>query len=185
MVTFVDDATSYFGHQDPAEVTRVTNKNFKAIETYMHANLLKINSDKTHLLVITKSGGGEQQERAASTRRAAVSLTVEGEDIKQSDSELLLGATVSNTGTWANMIRDGKASLQKQLRSRINALKKICQYADFKTKKMVASGIIQSKLQYMLPLFGAAPEYLLRGLQVQQMAAARAVIGYKSHRWST
>ena len=41
MVTFVDDATSYFGYQDPVEVTRVTNKNFKAIEKYMHANLLK------------------------------------------------------------------------------------------------------------------------------------------------
>ena len=58
MVTFVDDATSYFGHQDLQEVTTVTNKNFKAIVTYMHANKLKINSDKTHLLVITKSGGG-------------------------------------------------------------------------------------------------------------------------------
>ena len=41
MVTFVDDATSYFGHQDLQEVTTVPNKNFKAIETYMHANKLK------------------------------------------------------------------------------------------------------------------------------------------------
>ena len=52
MVTFVDDATSYYGHQDAAEVTRVINKNFKAIEDYMNANQLKVNSDKTHLLII-------------------------------------------------------------------------------------------------------------------------------------
>ena len=49
---------------------------------------------------------------------------------------------------------------------------------------MVAGGIVMSKLQYLLPLFGAAPDYLLRGLQVQQMVAARAVVGYKCFRWS-
>ena len=36
----------------------------------------------------------------------------------------------------------------------------------------------------MLPLYGAAPDYLLRGLQVQQMSAARAVLGPRSLRWS-
>ena len=41
MVTFVDDATSYLGHKDIDEVTGVTNKNFAAIEAYMHSNKLK------------------------------------------------------------------------------------------------------------------------------------------------
>ena len=49
-----------------------------------------------------------------------------------------------------------------------------------KTRKIVAGGLVQSKLQYLLPLFGAAPDYLMKGLQVQQMAAARAVIGQRS-----
>ena len=49
---------------------------------------------------------------------------------------------------------------------------------------MVAGGIVIYKLQYLLPLFGAAPDYLLPGLQVQQMAAARAVVGPKCFRWS-
>ena len=184
MVTFVDDATSYYGHHDSEEVTRVINKNFKAIEVYMNANQLKVNSDKTHLLVICKSGGGEVQSRLSAERRAAVTLTAGGESIVQSDSELLLGATVHYSGNWGAMIRDGKASLQAQLRNRVNALKKICQYADLKTRKSVASGLIQSKLQYLLPLFWAAPDYLLRGLQVQQMAAARAVVGPRCFRWN-
>jgi hypothetical protein len=184
MVTFVDDATTYFGHNDTSEVTRVTNKNFAAIESFMHANKLKVNSDKTHLLVVTKSSGGEVRGREAAERRAAVTLTAGGEVIGQSDSEVLLGATVHHSGTWTAMIRDGKASVQAQLRSRVNALKKICQHADLRTRKMVAGGIIMSKLQYLLPLFGAAPDYLLRTLQVQQMAAARAVVGPKAFRWS-
>ena len=89
------------------------------------------------------------------------------------DSELLLGAIVHHSGNWTTMIQDGKASIQVQLRNRINALKKICQFTDLKTRKPVASGLSQSKL----PLYGAAPDYLLRGLQVQQMAAATAVLG--------
>ena len=82
------------------------------------------------------------------------------------------------------MVRDGKASVHAQLRSRVNALRKICHDADLKTRKMVAAGIFTSKLQYLLPLFGAAPDYLMRTLQVQQMAAARAVVGPQAFRWS-
>ena len=91
MVTFVDNATCYFGHRDPAEVTRVINKNFTAIENYMHANKLKINSDKTHLLVMAKSGGGEVRSREALAKRSAVTLSAGGENIEQSNIQILLG----------------------------------------------------------------------------------------------
>ena len=184
MVTFVDDATSYYGHKDIGEVNRVINKNFMAIEEYMHANKLKINQEKTHLLVVSKSSGGEVRGRQAAEQRAAVTLIAGGEAVQQSDSEVLLGATVHHSGTWNAMIRDGKASIQAQLRSRVNALRKICQHADLRTRKMVAAGLITAKLQYLLPLFGAAPDYLLRTLQVQQMTAARAVVGPRAFRWS-
>ena len=103
--------------------------------------------------------------RQAAERQAAVTLTAGGEVIKQNDSAVLLGATIHHSGTWSTMIRDGKVSIQAQLRSRVNALRKICQHDDLNTRKIVAAGIITSRLQY-LPLFGAAPDYLLRTLQV-------------------
>ena len=49
----------------------------------------------------------------------------------------------------------------------------------------VATGIIQSKIQYLLPLYGGAPDYLLGAIQVQQLKAARFVCGYNSYYWST
>ena len=103
----------------------MTNKNFATIENFMHSNKLKVNSDKTHLLVISKSSIGEVRGREAPERRAAVTLTAGGKVIRQSNSEVLLGATIHPSGTWTTMIRDGKASLQAQLRSRVNALRKI------------------------------------------------------------
>ena len=63
-------------------------------------------------------------------------------------------------------------------------MKKLTQ-ADFKTKLAVATGIIQSKIQYLLPMYGGAPDYLLNSIQVQQLKAARFVCGYKSYYWST
>lgn len=80
------------------EVTRVTKKNFVAIEEYMHANKLKVNRDKIHLFVVTNSNGGVKHAREAAERRAAVSLVAGGEMIQESESELLLGATVHNSG---------------------------------------------------------------------------------------
>ena len=64
-------------------MTRVTNKNFAAIELYMHANKLRVNSDKKHLLVVTNSVGGELRGQEAAEQREAVSLTAGGERIKQ------------------------------------------------------------------------------------------------------
>ena len=132
MVIFADNATSSYGHKDPAVVTQVIKKNFTAIETYMNANKLMVNSDKTHLLVMANSSGGAVRGQEAAVRRAAVTFTAGNENIKQSNNEVLLGATIHHTGGWAAMVR------------------------------------------------GAAPDYLMQTLQVQQMAAARAVLGHFS-----
>ena len=51
----------------------------------MHSNKLKINSDKMHLLVISKSRGGEVRGREVAEGRAAVTLTGGGDVITQSN----------------------------------------------------------------------------------------------------
>jgi hypothetical protein len=184
MATFVDDSTNYFGHKDPNVVKEVTQRNYDTIEDYMHANKLKINGDKSHLLVLTK-GDGMAGGVAAARRRETVTLQAGGKVILPSKQETLLGGVIHQSANWKEMIRDGKKSVMKQLTSRINALKIISRNADFKTRLMVAGGLVQAKLTYMLPLFGGAPDYLINGLQVQQLAAARAVIGHSCFRWST
>ena len=78
----------------------------------------------------------------------------------------------------------GKGSIVSQLAGRLYALKKL-QQADFKCKLTVATAVIQSNIQYLLPLYGGAPDYLVRALQVQQLKAARFVCGYSSFYWST
>ena len=82
------------------------------------------------------------------------------------------------------MIKNERNLIVSQLSARLNGMKKLKQ-ADFKAKLTVATGIIQSKIQYLLPLYGGDPDYLLGAIQVQQLKAARFVCGYNSYYWST
>ena len=177
MVNFVDDGTVYVASKDPEEVSQKLSNHYSKIEAYMNSNKLVINSDKTHLIVMAGRG-------AISARRMEVQVEAGTDVIKQSVCEKLLGGVIHNSGRWSEMVKNGKTSIVKQLAGRLNGLKKLKQ-ADFKSKLAVATGIIQSKIQYLLPLYGGAPDYLKRAIQVQQLKAARFVCGYRSYYWST
>ena len=47
--------------------------------------------------------------------------------------------------------------------------------ADFKTRKMIATGLIMSTLVYIVQVYGSSSSYLINMLQIQQNAAARYV----------
>ena len=177
MVNFVDDGTVYLGHKDPMIVSQKPTEHYNKIEEYMHSNKLVINSDKTHLLVMAGRG-------AIAARRMEVQVQAGPDIIEQSTSEKLLGGTVHFTGRWDEMVKNGSSSIISQLNGRMNGMKKL-QQADFKSKLAVATGLIQSKIQYLLPLYGGAPVYLMKAIQVQQLKAARFVCGYNSFYWST
>ena len=58
---------------------------------------------------------------------------------------------------------------------KINALRRISHNLDFKTRKTVANSIVNSRFVYIVQLYGSAPDYLLKMLQIQQNKAARIV----------
>ena len=135
----------------------------------MNKNKLILNSDKTHLLVMTSAKKHQIYENFG------IFLDTGSEIIEPQYEEKLLGALISNDLSWKNHIRDTKASLIKTLTSRINALSKVSQYSSFLNRKMVANGLFMSYLSYLIPLYGGAPEYLITALQTLQNRAARLV----------
>ena len=62
-----------------------------------------------------------------------------------------------------------------QLTTRLGALKLISACTSFKTRLMIANGILMSKLIYQISLWGGADSYLLNSLQLVQNRAARFV----------
>ena len=130
---------------------------------------------KTHLLVFGS--------RKTLTIRQEVSIVAGGHLIWPSEIAKLLGGQLHHSLKWNYHISDAKASLLKQLTSRINGLLRVCQNSKFGTRLMLANGAVHSKLVYLITVWGGAQLGLLRALQVQQLRAARAVCGFQSTRW--
>ena len=161
----------------PAALSRKVSEKYKIIAEYMRNNRLKLNDDKTHLMVM-----GTDQAKARSNAARTVEIRTPTETIRPSRHEKLLGCVVSDNLKWSEHVRDNKENLLKSLSTRLGALKKIGKVASFETRKMLANGIFMSKLTYLIPLWGGCGVILRKCLQVVQNKVARVVTKLD---WST
>ena len=166
---FADDSTFSHSDKDPEVLQANITTKYKDIANYMAMNKLFLNSDKTHLLVITSA------QQHAKHNNFGIQLNTGSETIQPSNDERLLGAQVSNNFTWNSHIVDNDKSMIKMITSRINALMKVSWSADFMTRKMIGNAIVMSRIVYLVQVYGNASEYLLKGLQILQNKAARVV----------
>ena len=135
----------------------------------MSNNRLILNTDKTHLLIMTSAVNHRRHGNYG------ITLDTGAEIVEPDETEKLLGGLISNDLTWKENIRGNKESMFSIITNRVNALSKICRISDFKTRKMLANGIVMSKLIYLIQLWGGTHEYLLTFLQKLQNKAARLV----------
>ena len=166
---YVDDSTLSLARSDPVVLSGELTEQYQVISEYMASNKLVINADKTHLLVLGT--------KAMDEKRSLVSMLADEHIIKPSRQEKLLGCIVSDNLKWKHHILDHEQSLIRQLTRRVNGLAMITSRADFKTKLLVANGLIMSKVCYLIQLWGGCQGYLLKALQVQVNKAARSVTG--------
>ena len=166
---FADDSTYSISSKDPEILKQDIDNKYKLISRYMASNKLVLNTDKTHLLVMCTAINHRKNENHG------ITLNTGSEIIYPIKCEKLLGGMVSNDFLWNNHIRDDKKSLFRNLVSRINAMNKISRFSSFKTRKMIANGVIMSRLIYLIQLWGGSSFYLIRMLQILQNRAARLV----------
>ena len=134
----------------------------------MGNNKLKLNDDKTHLLIMTT----KQKRRILNLD---IKVDTPTEEIGPIKSEKLLGVCIQDDLKWSNYILHDEKSLIKQLSTRLNALRMISSVGSFKIRLMVCNGIFCSKLIFQICLWGGTEDYLLNALQVVQNKAARFV----------
>ena len=166
---FADDSSFSKSNKDPQVLNREIKSKYEEISEYMASNKLVLNSDKTHLLVMASD------RKHKIHGNFGIRLDTGSEVILPQDQEKLLGCNISSNFSWNQHLRDNKSSLHRQLTSRINALRKISFAASFATRKMIANGIVLSRIIYVIQIWGGTHEYLLKMLQVLQNKAARFV----------
>ena len=166
---FADDSTYTKSSKNPQELKENIDDKYKEISNYMSMNKLVLNSDKTHLIVLVTAN------QHCKHKDYGITLNTGSEIIEPESSEKLLGGFISSDFKFTEHIMNNKSSLCKLLTSRVNALSKVCRACDFKTRKILADGMVQSLLIYLIQLWGGSSGYLLQFLQVLQNRAARKV----------
>ena len=161
----------------PARLTSKLTEKYQIIAQFMVNNQLKLNDDKTHLLVMAPS-----QTKNRAMLDTQVKIVTPTETIRPSKTEKLLGCWVKDDLKWTEHLRDNKDNLIKSLNIRLGALKKIKKVANFKNRKMIAEGIFISKLSYLISLWGGCGTVLKRSLQIIMNKVARVVTRLD---WST
>ena len=166
---YADDSTYTVVGRDPLQLSEKLTHKFSAIADFLTLNKLKVNDDKTHLIIMST----KQKRRYVDTNN--ITIITPTAVITPSESERLLGAQVHQNMKWREHILDGENALVKSLNRRVGALKQICQVSSFRTRRMIADGIFISKLIYLMPAWSGCEEYLVDALQVCQNRAARLV----------
>ena len=173
---YADESTLTVIDSDHTELYEKLTENYNILADYMINNILMLNEDKTHLVVMCSS-----QSRYRSQSASLVKIDTGSEFIKPTSTQKILGCHIQNDLKWTEHIRYSEDNLLKSLNSRINALKLISRLCDFKGRKTIANGIFLSKISYMITLWGSCSKELLNSLQVIQNRAARLVT--KSHQY--
>ena len=166
---YADDSTFTISGSDPQLISEKLSAKYKEISHFMRNNRLILNSDKTWVLIMAS------EHRHKKHNDFGIQLNTGNEIIHPVQSEVLLDVTLSNNFQWNHHIRDGEQPLIRSLNRRNTALKRISRISDFKTRKMIGSGLIMSTISYAIQLYGGCSGYLIDALQVQQNVAMRHI----------
>ena len=165
---FADDSTYSVSSQNQDILKQKLDERYSVMASYLGNNRLKLNDDKTHLLIMTT----RQKRRLINI---TTTINTPEEEIKPIKSEKLLGVFIQDDLKWTEYLQNNDKSLIKQLTTRLNGLRMIGSIASFKVRLMIANGIFLSKLIFQISLWGGADDYLLNSLQIIQNKAARFV----------
>ena len=171
---YADDTTYSCSGADIAQLSDQLSVKYNTLSNFLTSNRLKLNDDKTHLMVMSTSQARAVRKDTIKDSRLVV-IRTPTKVIQPSESEKLLGCWLHEDMKFAEHIVNSKESLLCSINQRIGALKLIAKVANFKTRKMIANGIFMSKLIYLIELWGGSSKYLMKALQKAQNRAARFV----------
>ena len=178
---YADDTTYSCTGSDLVGLSEQLSSKYSTMSDFLVSNRLKLNDGKTHLMVMSTSQARAIRKGTIKDSSLVV-IRTPSKVIEPSRTEMLLGCWLHEDMKFGEHLQANKDSLLSSLNKRIGALKLIARVANFKTRKMIADGILMSKLIYLIELWGGSSKYLLEALQKAQNRAARFVTKLD---WST
>ena len=140
----------------------------KEIQDYMDSNRLKLNPDKTKLMILTTKSKNMHKN---------MKINFGGSEIEQVEFTKFLGIIISANLKWNEYIVQNEQSMLKFLNKRLAALKMLSREMPVCQRKILAHGLLISKISYCISCYANCPGYLKKRLQDIVSQAARVVQG--------
>jgi hypothetical protein len=162
-----DGSLQVHGKLDYVE-TKLSDE-FRKIAEWMKANKLTIHLGKTMVQLIST------YKRV--TKETKITIIYEGHTLKQVHSTKLLGIFIDSNLTW----EDHYNYVCKKISQKIGLLKRIRDYMDTKTLKMLTNAIILPHMDYACAIWGRCPNVYnnVRRIEKLQKRAARVILNCK------
>ena len=145
------------------------------MQMYMDSHHLKFNSDKTQLIVKLKG---------VNNNHGYLNLKMGDKVIEQESTVKVLGVIISQNEKYKEYLVTSEKSMIKFLNTRHSMLKMLSKFADLKSRKALAEGLILSKLNYCISLWGTTTAGIMQQIQVLLNDVVRTVFGVGRRRFT-
>ena len=145
------------------------NVNCSLVNKWMGENQLRLNDDKTHLMIV-----GTNMRLLRMDPGRELDITMDDYKLKESEepAEVILGVALQPDLKWHSHVE----ALMKKLKTRITGLTKIKFVLSLPFRKTIFEGIFNSMLTYCMPVWGGTEKGNIQDLQVLQNSAVRHVL---------
>ena len=143
---------------------------------YLNDNCLVVNAPKTQL---TECMIGQKRGKVTGVPPTVTVEKTPGifKTIQNSEYMRILGANVSGNLLWHHHLESGVKALLPAARRQLGLLRHLGNKLPMRTRNNLAKGLILSRLNYLMPLWGGAPDTLINKVQVLLNTTARWVSG--------
>ena len=169
--TFVDDNLIRVKKNDHNDLEHAIHSTMEKMESYMSSNKLRLNSDKTKVIVFSKK----------KETRDNFSIRFGDKTIRHSPQVKLLGNVITDTLTWDHHV---EKIVLPGLRNRIRTLRMTSRYLDPSFKISYTNCVYRSKLLFAIESWGGSSKVLLNKIQSLQDQASKLALGANHSRLS-
>ena len=171
---YADDTTFLAKHKSLSQLYTHTNKMLLEAEEWFSANQLTLHPKKTRYILFTK------KTQATTEQLLLCGAKIERiHELGTEKSFKLVGVHIDEQLSWKYHIKH----LSNKITQTIIMLTRSKNYIPKNIKLMIYNALIQSYLEYCLPIWGGAQNQYMKPLQVAQRKALRIILNkkYNSH----
>ena len=172
-INYVDDSTNIISDKDHTKIQDYINDFYKLLEVYYDVNKLKINADKSKIVVICKPLLRHVTDN--------IILKASGYQIVQSDFIKILGIYYTKTFDNTKNVN----TIISKVTYRFNILQKILNIAPVKTRRILCTSLLISIIRYGSGHLTNITDAQMTKINSLMLRISRTILGIKSFKMST